>query len=71
MKPDLPDRPHVRVKHMKMQYNFTNSIKMDDFFSDFYTFLDNQTVVENDTFYIEYLELFKMNQRQVIFESWK
>ena len=44
---------------------------MDDFFSDFYTFLDNQTVVENDTFYIEYLELFKMNQRQVIFESWK
>ena len=38
---------------------------MDDFFSDFYTFLDNQTVLENDSFYIDYLEVFKMNQRQV------
>ena len=49
-----------------MKYcNFTNSIKMDEFFSDFYTFFDNQTVVENDSFYIKNLDFFKMNQRQV------
>ena len=50
-----------------MQFNFTNLMKMDDFFSDFDTYLDNQSMVDNGSYYNEYLDIFKLNQRQNFF----
>ena len=39
-------------------------MKMDDFFGDFDTDLDNQSVMDNGSYYNEYFDLFKLNQRQ-------
>ena len=53
-----------------MQFNFTNTMKMDDFFGDFDTFLDNESTMDNGSFYNEYLDLFKLNKRQNFFKNY-
>ena len=55
---------------MQMQINFTNTMKMDDFFGDLETFLDNQSIMDDGSFYNEYLDLFKLNKRQNFFMNY-